>query len=309
MSKSFTPKASCSYNASDSDPYMTDEDSDYEPPSVPHLNVNQSQHVSELLENNSSDSAHVTPKRTRKRRLNIKGHKKQIRKNARLQGLEYETAKGKKVMKKELKAYEHRCRYKCHEINEADRQMLFTRFYQLKNTTLEDSDDAKVVSSNILIPQKYIDSDIEEDLEDFSIPVKKVIVENIPDLRDTHNYINLVNVKSSEEIINKFDVLSDLQLHSEETNAVIEEEQEEEEEIQSGNAEETRASKEVANGLSEEELLELAFNSDSDKNFDAESENSYWWENICEPTCSGSEKNHDSSESDTEIFHNPKDEK
>ncbi|CAG9826183.1 unnamed protein product [Diabrotica balteata] len=137
MSKSLIPKASCSYNASDSDPYMTDEDSAYEPPSVPHLNVNQSQHVSELLENNSSDSPHVTPKRTRKRRLNIKGHKKQIRKNATLQGLEYETAKGKKVMKKKLKAYEHRCGYKCHEINEADRQMLFTRFYQLKSIEIK----------------------------------------------------------------------------------------------------------------------------------------------------------------------------
>ncbi|CAG9833314.1 unnamed protein product [Diabrotica balteata] len=147
-------RANHGFNASDFDPYITDENSDYEPPSVPHLNVNQSQHVNELLENNTSDSAHVTPKRTRKKRLNIKGHKKQIRKNARLQGLEYETAKGKKVMQKELKVYEHRCRYKCHEINEADRQMLFTRFYQLKSYDLQTNFIASYISK--IAPKRKI---------------------------------------------------------------------------------------------------------------------------------------------------------
>lgn len=86
--------------------------------------------------------------------MNIEGHKRQLRKNARLRGLEYETAKGKKVMKKELKPYEHRCRYKCHEISEAARQILFTKFYQIKSYDLQTNFIASCISK--IAPKRKI---------------------------------------------------------------------------------------------------------------------------------------------------------
>lgn len=51
--------------------------------------------------------------------------------------MEYQTAKGKNIKKKELKAYVHRCRYQCNEISEVERQNLFTKFYALKSYDLQ----------------------------------------------------------------------------------------------------------------------------------------------------------------------------
>lgn len=53
--------------------------------------------------------------------------------------MEYKTSKGKTIKKKELQPFDHRCRYQCNEISEADRQNLFRKFYALKSYDLQSS--------------------------------------------------------------------------------------------------------------------------------------------------------------------------
>lgn len=63
--------------------------------------------------------------------------KKQKRKRARLSGDAYETSKGKNIKKKELKPYDHRCRYGCDKISEEQRMNLFTKFYEIQTYDLQ----------------------------------------------------------------------------------------------------------------------------------------------------------------------------
>nr|CAH7763941.1 unnamed protein product [Callosobruchus chinensis] len=76
-------------------------------------------------------------KRTRRRVRNVKEWKRVKAKAARLSGDAYKTAKAKETQKKQLKAYEHTCRYNCNKISEQQRQTIIKKFYQLGNYDLQ----------------------------------------------------------------------------------------------------------------------------------------------------------------------------
>ncbi|CAG9763453.1 unnamed protein product [Ceutorhynchus assimilis] len=118
--------------ATDTDPYETDEDSEYLPNS-PNRIVEAGTDDTESETSNNEE--HVTPRKARKRKRNE--NQKQKRKRARLTGQQYVALNGKEIRKRELKPYNHRCRYGCDKIEEERRKLLFEKFYSLQSYDLQ----------------------------------------------------------------------------------------------------------------------------------------------------------------------------
>nr|CAH7738507.1 unnamed protein product [Callosobruchus chinensis] len=127
---------------SESDPFSTDEDSDYVPDKL------HDQGISNSTPNQDVSQVPGKRKRTRRRVRNVKEWKRVKAKTARLSGDAYKTAKGKETQKKQLKAYEHTCRYNCNKISEQERQTIFKKFYQLGNYDLQSNFIASCIKKN-----------------------------------------------------------------------------------------------------------------------------------------------------------------
>lgn len=120
---------------SESDPYSTDEYSEYNP-GDDSSDSSENSHQSEF--NQQNEIQHVTPNRTRKRRRNISKWKRNEKKQLRTEGKEYIGHKGVVHASKQLLAFNHSCRYKCNDnISEVDRQALFEKFYQIPSYDLQ----------------------------------------------------------------------------------------------------------------------------------------------------------------------------
>ncbi|CAG9837953.1 unnamed protein product [Diabrotica balteata] len=99
---------------SDSDPYVTDGESDFIPSEYEKDNESDNSIISA---EEATTSTHVTPKTTRKRKRNVQEWKRNKITNKRLAGQEYES-RGKMKRKKCVQEYVHTCRYQCGIFNE-----------------------------------------------------------------------------------------------------------------------------------------------------------------------------------------------
>nr|CAH7733183.1 unnamed protein product [Callosobruchus chinensis] len=118
---------------SESDPFSTDEDSDYVPDNL------HDQGISNSTPNQDVSQVPGKRKRTRRRVRNVKEWKRVKAKTARLSGDAYKTAKGKETQKKQ---------YNCNNISEQERQTIFKKFYQLGNYDLQSNFIASCIKKN-----------------------------------------------------------------------------------------------------------------------------------------------------------------
>lgn len=123
---------------SSDDPYHTDEDEEFLP-NITSLSENSSEN-SEQSETDTQHvhNIHVTPKRTRKRKICMPEWNRNNKKKLRTEGKCYIGYRGVEHPEKQLQVFNHTCRYKCNEnIAQANRQALFENFYKLPSYDLQ----------------------------------------------------------------------------------------------------------------------------------------------------------------------------
>ncbi|KAK5648264.1 hypothetical protein RI129_003156 [Pyrocoelia pectoralis] len=117
------------------DPYETDEESEYEPE-----DDDESIDSEDPEADGNMDEEHKTPSKTRKRgrrEVDWQVNKKKMLRNS---GKAYDGNKKKAHLPRNMKLYNHTCRYKCNQnIAETERQDLFDNFYKLASYDLQNS--------------------------------------------------------------------------------------------------------------------------------------------------------------------------
>jgi len=82
-------------------------------------------------------SQQATSNRGRRRRKNLSSWRKNVLKNRRNCGHEYRNRAGTKCRAKVLEPIHHKCRYRCSEVTEADREAIFRSFWGLGSWELQ----------------------------------------------------------------------------------------------------------------------------------------------------------------------------